>query len=641
MSSSAPGRKPAPDDRLLLPSLLRQLSFFSELGLNLSQFRCAANLSHNQRVVLLVLLPPLCLIVLPPCWWALQGALNWARGAAFACCKRRCAVREGAEPPAPVALPPSDVGVSALVLLLPVAITALSHAQDCERDELSAYLVSDPSVPCRLLGGVLEAAKWATRAYIGLPALIFVWCAWELPFFEKLDFLSTGYHQLSVPAMYYECATLLRKALVTALATRTIVFDPQSRDPRVNMVFTIQLLAFSLIFHQLVLPFGKGVRRNEALNWLEIQALVTCVAAALSILARMQSRMGLDFPMDTDDLNRMDVFAVFAALFFFARWAVLIVDATPLGAGKLGPALQAAALGATVLTIKCIGAVMRRARTLAMRGQATMDRPSYAAAATGTSFRVQTGPRQRPPGGGEEAGGAAAAANAKGGGATPLTTATQLWLSALAAAEERAAQRDLLVGSGALALREAREDELPHLEVEEEEGEPAAGVGLEFVVRNPIAGAAAERSAPEPPLLEAGGEEADSFSTSNPMRRQRNDAPPAPAPAEAPQKESAGFRPAFSRWKPQTKPLTAATPLRGAGAEDGGGGAAFSVTNPLAGRGGGKGALKTGDSKLRSVASSREPPELPRAVVGSGEVAHFVKNPKREEKKKRRSASKH
>jgi hypothetical protein len=343
-----------------------------------------------------------------------------------------------------------------LALLLPVVITGLSRAQDCERAELGAHLVEDPVVACRLEAGVTSAARWATYAYICLPAAIFAWCAYEGPLFSKLDFLSKGYHQLSVAAMYYECITLSRKALVMGLATRAIFFDSASRDPRVNMVFTVELLAFSLLVHQWVLPFGRGVHHNVALNWLEIQALVASIIVALSILSRMQSQMGLDLPMPVDDQNRMDIFGLTACLPFFLRWIVLFVDATPLGAGRLSPALWGATLSAlniatapVLAVVKGGSASLRRAGSMALQGLAAAGRFTRVLAAR--SSRALTGallrePPARPPpeadsdeeGEGEEGRG--------GKKETADQAATRLYREAIAALKRRAAARVGLTG---------------------------------------------------------------------------------------------------------------------------------------------------------------------------------------------------
>ena len=82
------------------------------------------------------------------------------------------AVRAGAAPPEPLTLSPSDVGVSALVLLLPVVITGLSKAQDCARSELGAHLVEDPVVPCPLKAGALLAARLYLAVAAGVLAFL-------------------------------------------------------------------------------------------------------------------------------------------------------------------------------------------------------------------------------------------------------------------------------------------------------------------------------------------------------------------------------------------------------------------------------------------------------------------------------------
>jgi hypothetical protein len=149
--------------------------------------------------------------------------------------------------------------------------------------------------------------------------------------------------------------------------------------------------------------------------------------------------------------------------------------------------------------------------------------------------------------------------------------AAVLALQALAGVAQRAAQRELLAGTGATPLREARAEELPPFDEEEKDeggatapvvlhplpegGDSGAGPEKEgggfppgdppaFLVENPLARRGAARSAP-------------------PLAVAAKPAPPAPpAPGEGAQANL--FAPLFSRWKPQVRPLTGAAPASGA-----------------------------------------------------------------------------
>jgi hypothetical protein len=345
VSTNAPGRKPDPNDSLLVPKFVRALSFFTNFGVNLSQFRCAAEVDYRIRVALLVALPAICVSAVPLAWWVLRWALNALRDASFLWSSRNCKLRKDAAPPGRFVLPLAASAVSALYLLLPVTITSLAHAQECGRDELGAYLVEDPSVACKLEVSTTSMARTAARVYVALPVAIGVWSWWLLPGYTRLDtlleFAQRGYHKMSFPALYYETFTLFRKALLTGLATGAVFADQELKDPRVAMIFSMALLAFSLLTHQLVWPYGDGTTHNHDLNWLEVQALFSSTTIALSIIARMQSTMGMDEPMPVEDQNRMDLFAVVVCVPFVLRWLGMVLDAT-LGGGRLMPALDRA-----------------------------------------------------------------------------------------------------------------------------------------------------------------------------------------------------------------------------------------------------------------------------------------------------------
>jgi hypothetical protein len=264
---------------------------------------------------------------------------------------------------------------------------------------------------------------------------------------------------------------------------------------------------------------------------------------------------------------------------------------------------------------------------------------------------------------------------------TTRQAASRVWREALAAAEERAAQRDVLAGSGALPLRKARKEELPHFSEDEEEKEeggaapaapqlvdagPAGEGGSHIVVRNPLAAAAAEREAPALPGSVGGGEglAASLFSMVNPLARPKPRGAPhaaaaaggsatsvgsnplqtaaAPAPAGGAQGASL-FAPLFSRWKPQVvKPLAAAPPQGAEPAAQG----AFQGVNPMrrgeapapvqasAGAAGARGNASV-------LTSARAPLE---ARAGDEAVVGFTENPllagKRREKKRRSSSRK-
>jgi hypothetical protein len=273
VESRAASRPPDAKDQLLLPNLLKQLAIVSELGINFSLFRCAGELSFELRVIGFILLPLACFLA-PGVWFWVQFAINWARRSGHACCMkglrgcclRGCRVDGHSKPPKDLAVNSSDVGVFALFLVLPMATSSLAQLQNCEKDELGAYLVIDPSISCKKYPPYITAAKWFMWIYLVVPIVLFACFYFRAPFRAHFSFLHRGYHNMSIVAVFYDCVTLIRKMLVVGLASRAINVDFNTKDPRANMIASIEILAFSKFTHAPLHlhPSGARITRHES-----------------------------------------------------------------------------------------------------------------------------------------------------------------------------------------------------------------------------------------------------------------------------------------------------------------------------------------------------------------------------------------
>ncbi len=67
-------------------------------------------------------------------------------------------------------------------------------------------------------------------------------------------------------------------------------------------------------------------RYHESLNWLEMMSLTGVITSSLAVMARLQSRMGMDLPMDADDQNALDIIAALTVLPFTLFALLLLVD---------------------------------------------------------------------------------------------------------------------------------------------------------------------------------------------------------------------------------------------------------------------------------------------------------------------------
>ena len=319
------GRPPDTRDGLIIPTLLKQLQVFLDMGLSLSEFSCAASFSFPEKLLFTIAVPVICVALVPPAVWVARHALNAARSLLHTCCSRVLGLSPLVNVPAALTADPSMVSLTLLFFVLPAVISSLALSQDCASAAEGGFLYADPSVSCEAPDTkalTSQARLWAYALTFATPSAIFLWCSNSLPHWEIFNPLTRGYHSQTYVGKYWECFTLVRKTMVLGLATGMLWF----KDPRSQVIASTFFLAISLVLHLTVWPFGHERKSFSALNWLDTLSLAGTVALSMAVVARLQSSMGVDLPMPVSEQNNLDFLALLFIMPFLLVWLFLFID---------------------------------------------------------------------------------------------------------------------------------------------------------------------------------------------------------------------------------------------------------------------------------------------------------------------------